>query len=61
MKATVIIPFTDKEHMDNVYYQGDTFEGSEERINELVNSGHVKVDETEKKPTRRRTAKAKEV
>lgn len=60
MKALVIQAFTDKETMTDVYHEGDTFEGNEERINELVIGGYVQlVDDTEK-PTKRRAAKAKE-
>ena len=50
MKATVKIAFTDKENMTDVYFPGDVFEGTAERVNELAESGHVEVI----KPTRRR-------
>lgn len=41
MMALVKVAFTDKTNMVDVYYPGDQFEGSEERVNELINSGHV--------------------
>lgn len=47
MRARVKVAFTDKENMTDVYYPGDMFEGSEERVNELIGSGHVEtVDES---------------
>lgn len=66
--AKVKVAFTDKENMTDVYYVGDVFEGSEERINELIASGHVEatVDEKPKAekpkaaPHRRKPAAAKE-
>ena len=60
MKALVIRAFTDKTNMADVYHEGDTFNGSAERIRELANAGYVEqVDE--EKPTKRWAAKAKEV
>ena len=47
MKALVKVAFTDKENMVDVYYPNDVFEGSEERVNELINSGHVVAVEDE--------------
>jgi hypothetical protein len=53
MKAKVLIAFTDRENMADVYYPGDVFVGTEKRVNELVTSGHVEVVKT----TRRRKPK----
>lgn len=62
MRANVLVSFVDKTNMADYYNAGDVFEGDEERINELVIGGYVQpVDETEKKPTRRRATKPKEV
>lgn len=41
IKARVIVAFTDKNDMSTVYSVGDTFEGTTERVNELIISGHV--------------------
>lgn len=41
IKARVIVAFTDKNDMSSVYQIGDTFEGTQERVNELITSGHV--------------------
>ena len=54
MKAIVKVAFTDKENMSSVYYAGDVFEGSEERIKELTISGHVEPPAEAPKPTRKR-------
>ena len=57
MKAEVIKPFFDLEKgpeatPENTYQIGDLFEGTQKRVNELVEKGFVK-----KIPTRRRAAK----
>ena len=39
--------------MADVYYPGDVFEGTDERVNELIASGHVEAVKT----TRRRKPK----
>ncbi len=56
-KAIVKVAFTDKENMTDVYYVGDVFEGSEERINELIASGHVEMQAARR---RRKATTAKE-
>lgn len=65
MKALVKVAFTDKTNMVDVYYPDDVFEGSEERVNELIGGGYVVAAETETaeekpKQTRRRKAATKE-
>lgn len=62
MKATVKTAFTDRENMSDVYYPGDVFEGTEERVNELAAGGYVEAVEAKPKPARRRktTATTKE-
>ena len=43
--------------MEKTYYVGDTFEGSDERVEELIAGGYVeKIAEAAKKPTRQRKA-----
>lgn len=61
MKANVKAAFTDRENMSDVYYPGDVFEGSDERVNELAAGGYVEAVEAKPKPARRRkTATTKE-
>ena len=60
MKAVVKVAFTDKTNMSDVYYAGDTFEGSEKRIEELTISGHVEPMNEAPKSTRKRKVTAKE-
>ena len=43
MEAKVIVAFTDKNDYSRVYNVGDTFKGSDERVAELVASGHVEA------------------
>ena len=40
-KAKVIAAFNDRENPAETYQVGDTFEGTEERINELVYGGYL--------------------
>ena len=56
MRGVVKVAFTDKENMSDVYYEGDVFRGSEERVNELVASGHVEImaEQPDEKPRRGR-------
>jgi hypothetical protein len=55
--ARVIVDFRDREHMEKTYYVGDMFEGSDERVEELIAGGYVeKIAEAAKKPTRQRKA-----
>lgn len=42
MKATVLIPFGDKENGNFLYMPGDEFEGVQKRITELEKAGYVK-------------------
>lgn len=60
MQAVVKVAFTDKTNMADVYYPGDTFEGSEERVSELIASGHVEAAAEKPKQPRRRKAATKE-
>lgn len=61
MRGVVKVAFTDKENMTDVYYEGDVFEGSEERINELMASGHIeKADEQPKRGRKPKAAEPKE-
>lgn len=62
MKAKVIKPFFDLETglgnvPENTYWVGDTFEGTNARVNGLAEKGFV---EKPKPRTRKRTAKPKE-
>ena len=43
IKARVIVAFTDKNDMSSVYQVGDTIEGTQERVNELIASGHAEA------------------
>lgn len=43
IKARVIVAFTDKNDMSSVYQIGDMFEGTQERVNELVTGGYVEL------------------
>lgn len=54
----MLIAFTDRENMSDVYFPGDMFEGTDERVNELIESGHVEA--IKPKTTRRRKAAPKE-
>lgn len=49
VKAQVIADFTDRENFANVYHIGDAFEGTQERVDELIASGHVKPIDSRKK------------
>ena len=62
MKAEVVKPFYDLETglgcvPENTYHVGDTFEGTAERVNGLVEKGIVKKLPQRRKP---RAAKSKE-
>lgn len=50
IKARVIVAFTDRENLANVYQVGDTFEGCEERVDELAAGGYLEEIEASKKP-----------
>jgi hypothetical protein len=61
VKATVKAAFTDKTNFRDVYREGDTFEGTEERVRELAIGGYVeKVDGPKAAPRKRKTATTKE-
>lgn len=49
MKARVVVPFTDKTTMADVYQVGDTFEGTKERVSELVTGGYVVIENGKEK------------
>ena len=50
IKARVIVAFSDRENLANVYQVGDTFEGFEERVDELAAGGYLEEIEAPKKP-----------
>lgn len=60
VKARVIVAFTDKTNFNDVYREGDTFEGTEERVNELVCGGYVVKADDPKAVPRKRKAPQKE-
>lgn len=49
IKARVLVAFTDRENIMNVYQVGDTFEGTAERVDELIADGYVEAAESAKK------------
>jgi hypothetical protein len=49
IKARVLVAFTDRENIMNVYQVGDTFEGAAGRVDELVAGGYVEAVEAAKK------------
>ncbi len=57
MKAEVIAGFRDKLEPTVFYAVGDIYEGTDERIIELADSGHVRPIEDEPKPKARRTTR----
>lgn len=57
MKAEVIVGFWDKYDTTTCYAVGDVFEGSEERIIELADTGHVRPIEEAPKPKAKRTTR----
>lgn len=51
IKSRVIVAFRDRENLANVYQVGDTFEGSQERTDELTTGGYLApITTTAKKP-----------
>jgi hypothetical protein len=65
MKAKVIKPFFDLSNPSDVYAVGDTFEGTDERVAELIGKGFCEPLEPEpdpepkKKPASKSKAKKK--
>lgn len=57
MKAEVIISFWDRLDPSMFYAVGDEYEGSEERIIELADSGHVRPIKEAPKPRAKRTTR----
>ncbi len=50
IKAQVIAAFNDREHKSDTYQIGDTFEGSKNRVDELMAGGYLApIEETDKK------------
>ena len=41
IKARVLVAFTDREDFTNVYQIGDTFQGTQARVDELAAGGYV--------------------
>ena len=57
MKAEVINSFHDRLDPSTCYQVGDVYEGSDERIIELADSGHVRPIEEAPKPKAKRTTR----
>ena len=49
IKARVIVAFSDRENLANVYQVGDTFQGTQERVDELTAGGYVEPTAAKKK------------
>ena len=48
VKARVLVAFSDRENLANVYQVGETFTGTQERVDELAGGGYVKPIKTAK-------------